>query len=110
MFNCGKLVQDNIPTYKLVCQYGKLENTHLLEHLVDLKMACPEELKQTVIDDLKDITFIEACKLYVRASVTGHICDCKGKCGIKQCPCKKAEVFCSTKCHSKRGDCANMGD
>ena len=105
-----KPVQDNIPTFKLVCQYGKLENTYLLEHLVDLKMACPQKLKQIVIDDLKDITFIEACKRYVRASVTGHICDCNGKCGTKQCPCKKAGVFCSTKCHSKCGDCANMGD
>ncbi|CAF3885050.1 unnamed protein product, partial [Rotaria sp. Silwood1] len=31
-------------------------------------MACPKELKQIVIDDLKDITFIETGKLYVRAS------------------------------------------
>ncbi len=45
-------------------EYGKLENTYSVEHLVDLKMACPEELKQVVIDDFKDITFIEACKIY----------------------------------------------
>ncbi|CAF2095434.1 unnamed protein product, partial [Rotaria magnacalcarata] len=41
-------------------------------------MVCPEELKQFVIDDLKDITFIEACKLYVRVSTSGRTYDCKG--------------------------------
>ncbi len=52
--------------YKLVCQYGKLQNTFAVEHFVDLKSACPDELKQIVIDDLQDITMIEACKLYAR--------------------------------------------
>lgn len=94
----------------MVCQYGKLENTYAVEDLIDLKMACPEELREIVINDLKTITFIEACKLYVRASTTGRTCDCKGRCATKQCPCKKMGVSCSTKCHSKRGGCANMGD
>ncbi|CAF2065959.1 unnamed protein product [Rotaria magnacalcarata] len=49
-------------------------------------MVCPVELKQLVIDNLKDITFIEACKLYIRASTSGRTCDCKGKCASKQCP------------------------
>ena len=35
-------------------------------------MTCPQELKQIVIDDLKDITFMEVCKLYVRTSGTGR--------------------------------------
>ncbi|CAM4916195.1 unnamed protein product [Rotaria socialis] len=39
-------------------------------------MVCPVELKQLVIDNLKDITFIEACKLYARASASGRTCDC----------------------------------
>ncbi|CAF4103810.1 unnamed protein product [Rotaria sp. Silwood2] len=69
-----------------------------------------EELKHIVNDDLKDITFIEACKLYVHASITGDTCDCKGKCITKQCPCKRMGVYCSTKCHSKRGGCKNMGE
>ncbi len=73
-------------------------------------MACPEELKQIVIGDLKDITFMEACKLYVRGSTICHTCDCKGKCGTRQCPCKKMGMYCSTKWHSKRDGCSNMGE
>ncbi|CAF4463262.1 unnamed protein product [Rotaria sp. Silwood2] len=105
-----KIKKDKNIMYKLVCQYGKLENTFAIEHLVDLKSACPQELKQLTIDDLQDITMIEACKLYVRGSISGSTCDCKGKCATKQCPCKKAGVSCSTKCHSKLGACKNMGE
>ncbi len=36
-------------TCKLDCQYGKLENTYSVEHIDDLKMFCPEELKQIVM-------------------------------------------------------------
>ncbi|CAF1135490.1 unnamed protein product [Didymodactylos carnosus] len=89
--------------FKLVCQYGKLQSAFSVEILVDLKSACPQELKQLSVDELKDISFIEVCKLYVSGAVSGRACDC-------YCPCKKANVSCSTKCHSKRGACQNMGD
>ncbi|CAF3556660.1 unnamed protein product [Rotaria socialis] len=105
-----KLEKDGKITFILACEYGKLKIPYSIEHVVDLKMACPEALKHIVINDLNDITFIEACKLYVRTSTTGRACDCKGKCATKQCSCKKMGVFCSTKCHSKRGGCANMGE
>ncbi len=55
--------------YKLACQYDKLQNNFAVEHFVDLKSACPDELKQIIIDDLQDITIVEACKLYVRGSI-----------------------------------------
>ncbi|CAF3618590.1 unnamed protein product [Rotaria sp. Silwood2] len=72
-----KLETDKNVTFKLVCQYGKLENTYSIEHLVDLKLACPDELKQIVINNLKGITFIEACKLYffVCCGLIGDECD-----------------------------------
>ncbi|CAF4788400.1 unnamed protein product, partial [Rotaria socialis] len=56
-----KLEKDGKITFKLACEYGKLEIPYSIEHVVDLKMVCPEALKHIVIDDLNDITFIEAC-------------------------------------------------
>ncbi len=58
--------------------------------------------------NLKPITIIEALKLYSRGFTTGRTCNCRGKCETKTCPCKKENVFCSTKYHSKRGGCLNM--
>ncbi|CAF1651606.1 unnamed protein product, partial [Didymodactylos carnosus] len=83
-------------------------NALSVENLVDLKSACPQELKQPDVDELKDISFIEACILYERGAVSGSVCDCKSKCATKHCPCKKASVSCSTKCHSKKGASRNM--
>ncbi|CAF1569839.1 unnamed protein product, partial [Didymodactylos carnosus] len=69
--------------------------------------ACPVELKSLKLDELKDIRIIEASKLFVRGSINGATCDCKSLCAAKHSPCKKANVKCSTKCHSKRGNCKN---
>ena len=55
-----KVENDEPVKFKLACQYGKLDNVYSLEHLIDLRMACPDELKHIVVDDLKNITFIEA--------------------------------------------------
>ena len=78
-----KIEQDEQVKFKWVCEYGKLDNFYSLEHLIDLKMACQVELKNIVVDNLKNKTFIEACKFYVRASTTGQTCDCKSKCRTK---------------------------
>ena len=78
-----KIENDEQVKFKLACKYGKLDNLCSLEHLIDLRMACPKELKHIVVNDLKNITFIEACKLYVRLSTTGQTCDCEAKCIMK---------------------------
>ncbi|CAF0753713.1 unnamed protein product [Didymodactylos carnosus] len=52
--------------FKLVRQYSKLQNAFSIENLVNLKSACPQALKQPDIDELKDISFMEACKLGFR--------------------------------------------
>jgi hypothetical protein len=49
--------------HKLACQYAKFEDTFSIEHLVDLRSVCP--------DELKNITIIEVCKLQVRGSFIG---------------------------------------
>ena len=92
----------------MICQYGILDNTFEVGQFVDLKDVCPYELKKVKADKLKPITIIEASKLYSRSSTTGITWNSRSKCEKKTCPCKKENVFCSTKCHSKRGGCSNM--
>ncbi|CAF3902852.1 unnamed protein product [Rotaria sp. Silwood1] len=103
-----KKENDNGFLYKLICQYGVLQNTFEVGQLVNLNDACPDELKKIKVDDLKPITLIEASKLYARGCVTGRTCNCRSKCSTKTCPCKRSNVSCSTKCHSKKGTCSNM--
>ena len=75
---------------------------------MNLNDAYPNELKQIDAVKLKPITLIEASKLYARGCVTGRTCNCRTKCSTKSCPCKRANVSCSTKCHSKKGARSNM--
>ncbi len=103
-----KFEKNKIFLFKLVCQYGVLTNTFEAGQFVNLKDACSNELKHVNVDNLKPITIIEASRLYSRGSTTGHTCNCRSKCAARTCPCKKANVFCSTKCHSKTGGCLNM--
>ncbi|CAF4516747.1 unnamed protein product, partial [Didymodactylos carnosus] len=66
-----KISRNNSVTFRLACQYGVLTNTFSVGEVVDLKSACPKPLKETDVEDLENITFIEACKLFVRGSVSG---------------------------------------
>ncbi|CAF4587990.1 unnamed protein product, partial [Didymodactylos carnosus] len=86
--------------------FGILTTKCGVESLVDLRTACPAELKNWDIFELNDITVIEASKLFVSGASTAT-CDCNSDCATKRCPCKKSNVKCSTKCHSKRGACKN---
>jgi hypothetical protein len=103
-----KLKKNDRFLYRLICQYGVLENAFEVGQFVNLKDACSNELKQMDVDNLKTIIPTEASKLYSRGSTTGHTCNCRGKCATRTCPCKKENVFCSAKCHSKRWACSNM--
>ncbi|CAF1580909.1 unnamed protein product, partial [Didymodactylos carnosus] len=51
--------------FQLACQFGKLVSAFTVESLVPLKHVCPSELKAVDIAELKNITLIEACKLFV---------------------------------------------
>ncbi|CAF1036755.1 unnamed protein product [Didymodactylos carnosus] len=105
----SKEKKEDSVVFQLACQFGKLVSSFTAESLVSLKAVCPSELKSVDPAELKSITLIEACKLFVRGSVSGATCDCKSQCATKHCSCKKANVNCSTKCHSKRSaGCKNM--
>jgi len=101
-------LHENSFLYKLICQYGVLENTFEVEQFMNLKDACPNELKQIDIHHLKTITIIEASKLYSRGSTTKLTCNSRSNCEKKTCPCKKENILCTIKCHSKRGGCSIM--
>ncbi|CAF0810356.1 unnamed protein product [Didymodactylos carnosus] len=104
----SKVTKESDVVFRLVCQFGEIQNLYTVESLVDLKSSCPTQLKSVDFSKLDGITFTEACKLFVRGAISGKTCDCKGECNTKHCPCKKQGVFCSTKCHSRRGACKNM--
>ncbi|CAF1243577.1 unnamed protein product [Didymodactylos carnosus] len=93
--------------FRTACKFGKLAIAYMVESLIDLRSACPTDLKLNEVSSLGEITVIEAAKLLVRGAVSGVICDCKTKCGTKHCPCKKVGVACSTKCHVKQRGCLN---
>ncbi|CAF1126151.1 unnamed protein product [Didymodactylos carnosus] len=63
--------------FKLACQYGVLQNSFSVDHFVELKSSCPQVLNELKIGELNDISFIEACKLFARGSVSSTMCDCK---------------------------------
>jgi hypothetical protein len=50
---------------------------------VNLKDACPNELKKIDIHNLKTITIIEASKLYSRGSTTKRTCNSRSNCEKK---------------------------
>ncbi|CAF4629324.1 unnamed protein product, partial [Didymodactylos carnosus] len=51
------------------CQFGLLSTRFTIESPVDLRTACPDDLKNLDIFELKDeITLIEASKLFVRGA------------------------------------------
>ena len=92
---------------KLACQYGKLDNAYSLEHLIDLRMACLDELKRIVVDDLhllKHESFTCVHRQPVKLAIV------KSSALQSNVGLKKIGVFCSTKCHSRRGACKDMGE
>jgi hypothetical protein len=83
-----KIEKTNTFLYKLICQYGALENKFSEVRLfVNLKHARPNELKQIDVHNLKIITIIEASKVYSSGSTTGHTCNYRGNCMKKTCLC-----------------------
>ena len=72
-------IEKNNFLYKLICQYGILDNTFEVGQFVYLKDVCPYELKNVKADKLKPITIIESSKLYSRSSTTGNTCNCRSK-------------------------------
>lgn len=102
--------QDTV--YTVYSSAGKLKPTFRSEDLVDMRNVCFPGLQNLDVQDLDEVTLIQAARKNSgwQASTTkgSTVCCCKGSCVSNRCKCKKAALPCSTKCHpSIVGVCQN---
>ena len=98
--------QGGMPNYRLICPFGRLTTLFPVHHLFRMSSPKPDSLANVDETKIATISFVHACKMFARTSVSAT-CDCKTKCLTKTCPYRRAGVPCSTKCHARRGKCAN---
>jgi hypothetical protein len=96
----------NIPSYHLISPFGRLSTTFPVHQLIPMSGIKPTALQNVKFETLPTISLVQASKLLARGNPIAT-CDCKTKCLTKTCPCRRASVACSTKCHAKRGKCTN---
>jgi hypothetical protein len=96
----------NIPSYHLISPFGHLSTTFPVHQLIPMSGIKPTALQNVKFETLPTISLVQASKLLARGNPIAT-CDCKTKCLTKTCPCRRASVACSTKCHAKRGKCTN---
>jgi hypothetical protein len=99
----------DIPMYHLISPYGRLSISFPVHQLIPMSGIQPTLLKTAKFKDSETITFVQASKLFARGNPCAT-CDCKTKCRTKTCPCRRASIPCSTKCHAKLGKCMNMDE
>jgi hypothetical protein len=95
------------PMYHLISPFGRLTNSFPVHQLIPMSGISSSILEETKFENLNTISFVQASKLFARGNPAGT-CDCKMKCRTKICPCRRASIPCSTKCHSRLGKCENI--
>ncbi|CAF1443223.1 unnamed protein product [Adineta steineri] len=96
----------NSPTYFLISPFGRLSTPFPVHQLIPMSGIKPISLQNIDYDTIKTVTLIQASRLFARGNPSAT-CDCKTKCEKKTCPCRRASIACSTKCHAKLGKCMN---
>ena len=89
---------------------GILKTRYTSVDLVSIQQVRFPALEEVDPETLSETTVIQASKENGRWTVapSGSVCSCKGSCITNRCRCKKAQLKCSTKCHtSVVGLCQN---
>ena len=105
-----KSTSDNVNTYELCTTTCIISSWIQAIDLLNLTKCNFRDLRDVDPTGLPNMTFIQACKEYVKLSLITptKACNCNGNCSTKKCSCRAAKVPCSTKCHSmKRKSCSN---
>ena len=102
-----RLENKNAPTFSLVSPYGRLSVPFPVHQLIPMAGVKPTELTDLDFENLQTITLVQASKLFARGNPAAT-CDCKTRCVKRTCPCRRASIACSTKCHARLGKCLNM--
>ena len=96
--------------YRLYCATGILKTRYTSVDLVNMKQIHFPALEAVDPETLDETTVIQASRENGRytAAPSGSVCSCKGSCITNRCRCKKANIKCSTKCHTGAvGPCQN---
>jgi hypothetical protein len=92
-----KIINDSKSLCKIFSKDGILKNLYSEDDLVDLRTVCFPGLNSVNPDSLNEISHIQACQKNKNVS----------KCNTLRCSCRKANLQCSTKCHTNNRKCEN---
>lgn len=96
-----------MPSYHLISPFGRLSTTIPVHQLIPMSGVKPLALQNIKFDKLPTVSIVQASKLFARGTPAAT-CDCKTTCVTKICPCRRASIACSTKCHARLGKCTNI--
>lgn len=83
--------------YRLGCKFGVINVCYSSGELEVLGTDTYAELSKIPSNQ---ISIREAARFQSVGMVSGSICNCKGTCNSKKCKCIKANVKCTSRCHS----------
>ncbi|KAI9477055.1 hypothetical protein BDB00DRAFT_192130 [Zychaea mexicana] len=103
---------DHQEMYRLESQHGILSTMYSTGELADFWTLEFEELADVdVMDTAKRTLSVREAVAKTRIDSGAQFpstCNCKTKCKTTKCPCKKANMKCSSNCHSRaHGKCEN---
>jgi hypothetical protein len=99
----------DMPAYQLISPFGRISTLFPVHQLIPMSGMKPAVLQDINFESIPTISFVQASKQFARGNPSAT-CDCKAKCVTKTCPCRRASIACSTKCHARLGKCMNSDE